>query len=150
MGAAAVGVAVPNAAATEHAAPAAKTTAKWAIGDCYTDASVDFSTVTLGSKVACAKSHSVQIVGGAKLPASLSSLGLTALKTGSTTVRKPMIDFANTTCSPSAVVANLYPKAVARSVGQLFVGHDVPEWVPPAAGRLGWVFPDSASFTAGA
>jgi hypothetical protein len=144
------GLAVASVGASPNAVRAATGTAKWAVGDCYSDANVDSDQVVLSSKVACTKSHAVQIIGGAKLPATLASISLSSLKSSSSAlVRSSLIAFANTTCSPGAVIANVYPK-LANALQPLFLAHDVTEWVPAASGRNGWVFPDQASFDAGA
>ena len=91
----------------------------------------------------------MQVIGGAAMPASLAAAGRTALVSSYSSVRPALVAFAESTCAPPAVVGNLYPK-IAKQMSNLLFTNDVTEWVPPAAGRTGWVLPDQASFDAGA
>jgi hypothetical protein len=104
------GVVGTTAGASTRGTAAAKTTTKWAAGDCYSDANVDFDKVTLSSKVACTKTHDVQIINGAPLPATLASAGLAALTSTSSSVRTALVTFAALTCSVATHADALYPK----------------------------------------
>ncbi|MFA5885457.1 MAG: hypothetical protein WDA60_16520 [Acidimicrobiia bacterium] len=140
-------------AASAGASPARRplaAAAQWKVGDCFTDANVDVDEVTLSSAVPCTKDHTVQIVGGAELPAALASAPLTTLTDTKSAVRPQLAAFAKQTCSASAVVENLYPKQ-AKALAALFEKNGVTDdWMVPAAGRMGWVLPEAASFDAGA
>jgi len=130
-------------------AGAAAANADWKVGDCYADANVDFDSVNLASKVPCSKTHDVQVIGGAPLPASLAAAGLATLTSTSSAVRPELVAFADKTCAPTAEAASVYPK-IAKKLQALLGAHDVTDWVLPAAGRMGWVLPDQAAFDAGA
>lgn len=122
----------------------------WSVGDCYTRGDVDLDVVDLTSKVPCSKEHGLQVVGGAALPAALAAAGLDALTDRTSAVRPQLLTFVRETCAPEEVVTNIYPKATAKRLAALFTQRDVTDWMPPAAGQMGWVMPDPESFAAGA
>jgi hypothetical protein len=135
-------------AAFATAAAAKPAAGSWKAGDCFADANVDADEVTLPSKVPCTKQHEVQVLVGAALPASLAKAGLSTLTDDTSSEHAALREFAAKTCSPGATVAAVYPKA-AHTLQSLMHGHDVPGWVPPAPGNMGWVLPERASFAAG-
>ena len=143
-----VALLVAAASLTAIAGAAAATAPTWKIGDCFSDAQVDFDSVTLASAVPCTKEHEVQVVGGADLPAALASQPLSALVDLHSAVRPQVVAFAAETCSPSNDVKSIYPKQAA-ALSALFEKHDIEEFVVPAAGQMGWALTDAASFDAG-
>ena len=111
-----------------------------------TDAQVD--QVTLSSAADCTKEHAAEIVGGATLPAALASSPVATLVDTKSAVRSQLEAFAAETCSPAAVVKNVYPKQAA-ALAPLFAKDGVTDWTVPASGFLGWALPDAASYDAG-
>ena len=142
--------AIASAGAAPTRAPEA-TAPQWKVGDCFTDAQIDFDEVTLSSTVDCTKEHEAQIVGGATLPAALASAPLAdliGLTSPTSALRQQVVAFANETCSPAAVIKNVYPKQAAK-LAPLFDKNGVTDWTVPAPGRMSWALPDAASYDAG-
>jgi hypothetical protein len=143
------GAAVTLGANVGSAGGAPTNAAKWAAGDCFSSADVDADEVVLSSKVACSKEHTVQVTGGAALPASLASAGRTALVSPTSAQRPALIQFAAITCNAGALVPNVYKK-LGKQLQRLMLSEDVTEFVPSSLGHIGWVLPDATSFAAGA
>lgn len=140
--------ATSSVAVFQTAAVAKPAAGSWKAGDCFANANVDADEVTLTSKVPCTKQHEVQVLEGAALPASLAKADLSTLTDDSSSEHTALREFAAKTCSPGSTAAAVYPK-VAHKLESLLREHDVPGWVPPAPGNMGWVLPESASFAAG-
>jgi hypothetical protein len=128
---------------------------RWKVGDCYSRADVAKDMVDLASKVDCAKSHVVQVIGGAVLPAAFSSLTYAELVDQKATERrKALTAFAEKTCLPAKTAPGIWPKQGAQIAKALR---------PPASttgggvlpgqslGELtsGWAFPAKSQFDAG-
>ena len=133
---------------TAAASAGAATAPKWKVGDCYSDAQIDFDEVNLASAVDCTKDHEAQIVGGAPLPAALASAPLADLTSTTSALRPQVVAFAAQTCSPAAVAKTVYPKQGA-ALSPLFTKYGVTDWTVPAPGSTGWALPDAASYDAG-
>jgi len=103
-----------------------------------TDAVFALPQVTLGT----------QIVGGAELPAALASVPLATLVDTKSAVRPQVVAFAAETCSPANDVKSIYPKQAAK-LSALFAKHNIDEFVPPAAGQMGWALMVRAPYVNG-
>lgn len=123
--------------------------ATWAVGDCFETVDVDLVAVDLATAVDCDDEHAAQIIGGADLPGSLAPLSRAALLATTGADRTALDDFAAETCAPGATVGNLYPKKTAKKLTKLFDEYDVSAYVPPVAGAITILLPDTASFDAG-
>lgn len=127
----------------------------WNIGDCFAKADVDNDIIELGSAVACAKPHAVQILGGASLPSSLTRYTYKQLRDqGNTSIRASLTKFSEQTCSGERIAGGIWPAqgaAVAKALTGLArnAAGGVLPGLSGAGIANGWVFPDAAAFRAG-
>jgi len=130
----------PAGAASAHVAP----------GTCFAEANVDADEVDLFSKVACSRDHAVQVLVSTPLPKALARAPHAALVDPTSAERVALLSFVRDTCTPAATAAAVYPATTAKRLGALFDEYRVTDWMAPAAGSMGWVLPDAASYDAGA